>query len=57
MSLLNYLVCVTNSVGGAWECSSAITRGPGTAFPRVPPYFNHCSLPCDRTSVTCKLSA
>jgi len=26
---------------GAWERSPAIFRGPGTAFPRVPPYFNH----------------
>jgi len=23
---------------------AAIFRGPGTAFPRVPPYFNHCML-------------
>jgi len=27
---------------GAWERSPAIFRGPGTAFPRVLPYFNHC---------------
>jgi len=26
---------------GAWERSPTIIRGPGTAFPRVPPYFNH----------------
>lgn len=28
------------SLCGAWECSPAVFRGPGMAFPRVP--FDHC---------------